>query len=891
MSDSRTSGALTVYVLPHTHWDREWYLPAGRLRQRLVALIDELLDDPTPTPFLLDGQAIVLEDYLAVRPDRREELSRRLQSGVLEAGPWYVLADELIPSGEALVRNLLAGRRVLRRLGAVAPTVLYSPDAFGHPAALPTLARGIGAPLVVLWRGYGGVRWPAGDTVRWAAPDGNETILFHLPRDGYEFGSALPVDDGAARDRWQRICAELQPRSSTGVLLVQNGADHHARQRELPRAIDALARAAAPAPVETVGLTRFAADLLARVTAQTLPVVHGELRDSYGYAWTLQGTFATRAAQKRRNAGIERLLLRETEPWSALVRLTRGTSLRPVTEEAWEILLQCHPHDTLCGCSIDAVATAAEARFDDAEAQASGIRDDAVIALIGHDPAAAREQRSAWQPMVLVRNAVARPRGGVAEVRLTSFIADEPVGPGSAGLIHRSVAPSVGVGDPALPIQFFRTEITQERIESPRHYPDNDIVAVKHALVWAPEQDGYSVTAYPLRHGPPGRARPPAPVIATREGMDNGLLQVAIGTDGRIDMARVASGWTAMDILRFEDVGERGDLYTHSPFGETIAATFRGTRVRHLGTLRADLETRWRLRVPRDIDARGSRTAALRRTNNVDLIVRLQLDAGAPFLRLLVEGDNTARDHRLRIRVRTGIARADVYADAMFGPVHRVPITVREADTRTETPPKTAPMHRYVSLFDATAGCTIIGDGLAEYEATRTGDVAVTLLRSVGLLSRSDLPERPGHAGWPEDTPAAQCLGPFAATFAIHPHGPRDDATIAAVDAVAENVLIPLTGTTLRSALAQYAPTPGLTLEGHGLAFGCAKESEDGAWIVLRCVNLLDHEVAGSWRLGVPLREARLARLDETQGDTVAVEGGTVRFTASARAVVTLLVR
>src|SRR3954468_24465840 len=98
-----------LHVVAHTHWDREWYHTAERFRQRLVALIDELLDDPPPAgeSFLLDGQPVLLDDYLAVRPDRGGELSSSLRDGRLEAGPWYVLADELIPGGEALVRNLL----------------------------------------------------------------------------------------------------------------------------------------------------------------------------------------------------------------------------------------------------------------------------------------------------------------------------------------------------------------------------------------------------------------------------------------------------------------------------------------------------------------------------------------------------------------------------------------------------------------------------------------------------------------------------------------------------------------------------------------------------------------------------------------------------------------
>ena len=243
---------LEIHVVAHTHWDREWYHTAERFRQRLVALVDALLDDP-PRPgesFLLDGQGIVLEDYLQVRPERAAELSVLLRDGRLEAGPWYVLADELIPSGEALVRNLLTGREVVRRLRGEPPPVLYCPDSFGHPAILPELAHGFGCSLIVLWRGYGSARWPAGDAALWRGPSGTTVPLYSLPPDGYEFGSSLPADVRQAHERWMRIRAALQPRSALGVTLLLNGADHHARQEGQREAVHALCAAAAPTRVE-----------------------------------------------------------------------------------------------------------------------------------------------------------------------------------------------------------------------------------------------------------------------------------------------------------------------------------------------------------------------------------------------------------------------------------------------------------------------------------------------------------------------------------------------------------------------------------------------------------------------------------------------------------------
>lgn len=883
-----------VHVISHTHWDREWYLPAGRFRQRLVALIDELLDAPGATaPFLLDGQAVVLDDYTEVRPARAAQLARAIRDGAIEAGPWYVLADELIPSGEALVRNLLAGRRTLRRLGAAPPPVLYSPDAFGHPAALPLISRGFGFELAVLWRGYGGARWPAGDTICWQAPDGTGVVAFHLPRDGYELGANLPSADDAARARWSAMFAALAPRSRTGVLLVQNGADHHALQTDHARALAALVRAAAPTPVERVTLRRFAAEVLARARAHSLPVVRGELRDSYGYTWTLQGTFGTRARQKRRNAHAERLLLRDAEPWSAIAARRRRTSRRHLLDAAWRTVLLSHPHDTLCGCSIDDVARAMDVRLDDALAQGAGIRDDAALDLIGHDPVAARTRRADWRSVVLVRNRAARPRGGVAELEIETFLADAPVGPGSTppDRVRQVVSPRLSGGD--VPVQLIATRRANRRLESPRHYPDNDLVETRRVVAWLPPVSGYSITPFPLDEGKGGAPLPQSSVTGTSEALDNGILRVQLDTDGTISLAAADGAWRIPRVVALEDVGDRGDLYTHSPFGPVrVEERFLRARIVSAGPLRADIETRWRIVLPSASDRRlAGATRDGRGVGFVDVRLRLRLEAGAPYLRVLVEGVNGAAGHRLRARFRTAVADARVWADAAFGPVERVPIAASDGERAIEQPPPTAPLHRYVSLFADDRGCTLVSDGLAEYEADAAGDVAITLIRAVGDLSRSDLPERPGHAGWPVPTPEAQMFGPFAAEFALFPHGPRTVETIDLIERTADDVLVPLVGTTLRSAISDYPAAGGLELEGAGLAFSAAKESDDGAWLVLRCVNLTEEPRQGTWRLPFAPVEAKLARLDETAIADAAMEGDRIVFDAGPRAVITILVR
>jgi mannosylglycerate hydrolase len=233
------------------------------------------------------------------------------------------------------------------------------------------------------------------------------------------------------------------------------------------------------------------------------------------------------------------------------------------------------------------------------------------------------------------------------------------------------------------------------------------------------------------------------------------------------------------------------------------------------------------------------------------------------------------------------------FADAAFASVQRErPINVPADAVQMEHPLATAPLHRCVSHFNSTSGVTVFSDGLTEYESA-DGAIWITLLRSVGELSRPELPERPGNAAWPAHTPLAQCMGPFEAQLGVMLHGPRTAESIDEIERTADDVLYPLVGETLRSALRMPTPKHGVTLDGVGLAFSSLKESDNGEWIVLRCFNLLDHEVRGSWAFGEgrTLREAQLARLDETPIGRAELAGNTIAFAAPPRGIVTILAR
>ncbi|MBL0173093.1 MAG: hypothetical protein IPP90_20865 [Gemmatimonadaceae bacterium] len=896
---SGTERPWSVHVVAHTHWDREWYHSAERFQARLVALIDALLDGQpdSAAPFLLDGQTIVLADYLAVKPERSGDVARALMSGALETGPWYVLADNLIPSAEAVIRNLEAGRRWLARLNATAPRVAYCPDTFGHPSALPAIAQGFGFVTAIVWRGFGGRSHPAVDTAWWVGPDSSRVLLYHLPPDGYEFGSALPTAPDAVAERWRHVASTMRPRNQTGVSLLLTGADHHARSPHLSQAIAQLQGAAERdgARVERNGLARASDELVQAAIRYeehggVLPVVRGELRDSYGYTWTLQGTLATRAHRKRRNAQLERALVRDVEPWTALAWLHAPVTAHFVSADGsltlaqlpalvahtWEMLLRTHPHDTLCGCSIDAVAAAVATRQRAVADAALELRDAALACALAHDRVAARDGPVAVSPLTVVRNRGARARGGMAELRVTETLGDVSVGPGSAG------APPVVIPDghrrPLLgncTVQPLREHVTHARRESPQHYPDTDLVRVHRLVAWMPVVPAFGVRVI----GPTDDALPvtPAPVVVreTPDGveLDNGRLRIMASSQG----VSIASGARRLDdVLGLETTVDLGDSYTPSLRGSPELLRLHTVRLGAQGPLRASVLLHWLWRHGRE---------------QVRVSTEIILDAGASHVRCDVRGWNARRNHRLQLVWRTDVPVPRVTADAAFGPVVRTSTAAVPDALPFEMPASTMPLHRWLSVHDDDRGVTLISDGLCE------GDpgghrLAVTLVRAIGELSRAELPERPGHAGWPSAIPAAQCQGRFAARVGLLLHGPWTDATLDDVEETAETVLLPLVGESWRDLAGDSRVLAGPTLAGDGLVASAVCLSTSGESLILRATNAASRAGCGVWTLpGNAAWRFRRCRMDGTpMGDWTASRGA-IPFDARSREVVTLEVQ
>jgi mannosylglycerate hydrolase len=389
---------LNIVLVPHTHWDREWYQTFQQFRIRLVHAVDKLLDilerDPDFSHFMLDGQTIVLDDYLEARPEEEDRLKKHTRSGRITVGPWYVQPDEFLVSGESLIRNLQVGLKRAAEFGEPM-RIGYVPDCFGHIAQLPQILQGVRIDNAVFWRGVGSEA--RASEFYWTAPDGTSTLVLHLAdRRGYSNARDMPLKPDEFVTYVELLIPPLLAKAATNTLLFMNGSDHLEPQDGLPATIKAAneqlarlnpvygtgdpgGRPGGPGGIHVyIGtLPQYVAavqEYLARVGADSLQTLSGEMRSSQ-FSHLLPSVLSTRMWIKQQNAQTEHLLERWLEPMTAWANKLGANYPAGLVRLAWKLLLQNHPHDSICGCSIDQVHAENSVRF----AQSQQIGEQLVI--------------------------------------------------------------------------------------------------------------------------------------------------------------------------------------------------------------------------------------------------------------------------------------------------------------------------------------------------------------------------------------------------------------------------------------------------------------------------------------------------------------------------------
>ncbi len=891
-----------VHVISHTHWDREWYLTREDYRLRLIDLVDAVLDrmdrDDKFTFFHLDGQTIVLEDYLEVRPDQTERLRRRIGGGRLLVGPWYVMPDMFLVSGEALVRNLALGHRLAESFGGVMRAG-YTPDPFGHVAQMPQILAGFGLDNVILWRGFGG---PRAEYI-WEGHDGTRTLLLHFPREGYCNAFRLPLLPPPVRSlEAAEVVARERARSAVSSVLLMAGIDHTEPHPDLLTLIGEIGASEGIA-VALSTLPAYVDGVRAAVAARevALEVVQGELRAGEDYSNLLPGVLSARTYLKKANVRAQALLEKVAEPLALFAWLAGEPHPSGVLAYAWKTLIENHPHDSICGCSIDEVHDENDTRFARVMQAAEGQVRRSLRAL-------ARRVEPAPDDTIrfLVVNTDIHPQQGTFDVlidlpvesaesgrMLDSDLFDAPLALFARG---SQIAALTDPDGRAIPFQEVSREERIEQWTSRIELPLAVRVERIH-LVCTLTLPSAGFLACDARFAPP--ATPSAPP-ASGSAIENDLLRITVNADGTLDVLDKRSGATYASVLEIEDVGDVGDEYNFSPPATDRRVTTRGrahARVTSIlaGPLRSALRIELTYETPRG--AATDRQSRVEETVTERVALDIELTEGSPVVAGRIALENRALDHRIRLLFPTGAGTvAESRADTAFGVVTRAAERFVPATPPPEAPVSAAPLQSFVDAGDAGRGVTVFSEGLMEYEVVRTGEgasIGLTVLRSVGWLSREDLRTRRGNAGPSLPTPGAQCLGAYDFRFAFAPrHAPPTEATLcdlARAFLAPPRVVVGTNGPRGNSPLGRRHSFLSVGTEPAGAVVASAlKKADDRDSVILRVFNPGERPVESVVRRDPGLREAHRTNLREQPQQQVPVSEGQARLTLGPRKIATL---
>jgi mannosylglycerate hydrolase len=829
----------TLHLVSHTHWDREWYLTFQQFRLKLVYMLDQLLDllesNPEFKHFMLDGQTIILDDYLEMRPEREAQIRQLVKEGRLLVGPWYILPDEFLVSPEAIIRNLLEGQRRARDFGGAMP-VGYLPDPFGHIGQMPQILRGFGLESACLQRGVGDEPlefW-------WQAPDGSKVFVTYL-WNGYGNAVGLPTSLPLTfASEIIRRRDDLLPHSPSGEhILLMHGNDHWTADKKIGEAITYVNRHPELMDGDLLIHSTLPAYLAAvKPVNMDLKTLTGELRSSRRHN-LLPGVLSTRIWIKLRNHECQALLEKWVEPFSAIAnivglppsgieRLSHPASL---VRKAWQYLLECHPHDSICGCSIDQVHEEMRPRFDQAHQIGNELiqQNLASLAASVHTYTLQNPAGAGVFATVVVFNPHSQSSTDQVKVELElleSQLGFEILDENGHVLPHQILDLQVqdlltlNLDRQAFKNLFRQMQVGRvngllanhltihregkrafiEVVMSENVLPEPDTWVHQQSLVEALLDDPSLETFHLKARSPqlvklvflaqdvPGigyrsfwirkrkakrKKREPARLSYHPRSyfMENKFLAVqALPDDGTISITHKASGRIFHGLNRFVDGGDRGDEYNYSPPPtDNLIQNGDITSINlYKGPVWQAIEINIEKLVPCALTA--DRQARSTKLVNLPITTRLTLTEGVPRLDFQTWVDNQALDHRLRVHFPLPFLPEKAFYDGHFELVER-PMELPLFDhTWPEQPRPEMPQRTFTAAEGQGIQFILANRGLPEIQVTKFsggGELALTLLRCVGWLSRDDIPERVGPAGPILPTPGAQLPGMHTFDYSI----------------------------------------------------------------------------------------------------------------------------
>ncbi|CQR48483.1 Mannosylglycerate hydrolase [Paraliobacillus sp. PM-2] len=783
----------TVHIISHTHWDREWYLPYEKHHVLLIDLMDELLQtfdqNSEFKSFHLDGHTIILDDYLQVRPEMREKVHQYVTEGRLQVGPWYILQDEFLTSSEANVRNLQYGMKDAKKWGGLAK-VGYFPDSFGNVSQAPQILKQAGIKTAIFGRGVKptGFNNEVSDTdifespyseMNWKSPDGS-SVLGVLFANWYCNGNEIPVNKEEAKGYWSDKIASMEKYAATSHLLMMNGCDHQPVQTNLPEAIKTAQKLYPSIKFKHSSFNDYI-DQMEISLLDNLKTVSGELRSQQTDGWgTLVNTASSRLYLKQLNRKGEVLLEKVAEPLSTFAYMLGAEYKHHLLEYSWKILMQNHPHDSICGCSVDEVHRAMETRFEKSRHVAEMIVDENLQFISNKVDTNSFEKYGENALPFVVYNTTGKERTGVVTVtldvqrqyfssgvnkkELKSFPIGDKTIVDSEGNMHACDVEDLGIHfGYDLPKNKFRQPYIARRIQVNFYASRVPALGLKtYACVPSVENTNSKKQT----------------LVTGENIMENSFLYVKIQNNGSLVVRDKVSGKIFTDLCIYEDTGDVGNEYMYKqPENDTTLTTEdvkAEIKLIEDTSYQAIYEINHKWQLPESatellefeqrelVDFKKRKATRSKKKIHFNITTYVSLEKESKGIDVKTTFTNQTKDHRLRVLFPTDIHTNIHRADSIFDVVTRN----NKPYEGWKNPDNSQHNQAFVDLSDKTSGLTIANYGLYEYEILqdKRQTIALTLLRSVGEL---------GDWGY-FPTPEAQCLGEHTVSFKIIPHQGED---------------------------------------------------------------------------------------------------------------------
>ena len=894
----------TYHVISNTHWDREWYQTHENYLARLVPLMDRLVSVMERQPnyrFLLDGQYIMVRDYLAAKPEKTETVKALISAGRLLCGPWYTQPLENLVSGEGLVRNLQYGIRYSEALGR-AERFSYEIDEFGHTSQLPQILQGFDIPSVMAWRGM-----PKGtkSVFVWRAPDGSAVHMFYS-KSGYGEATALPAaeDDftetidgvtlqrAGLRSRVERLRRLRKANSDSTQMLWLNGIDHSWAQPDILSVIGEINRLYPDVTVRQSTPDEYAAAVLADYEERGIPMqeITGELL--YIAEDVLESTNSLHPVQKQTHYAAETGLIRHTEPFTAAAWMLGMEYPAWALDRAWEYVLENHAHDSLGCCSVDGVYEQVMARYHASQALAGQITENALRHLM---------YCGTKEPALYLFNASSDAYAGCGIFRFAI-----PAGFGSERFALENEDGT------AVPMTILDAEKTSDVRYNPLYgHPTWGEKTEITAWLRVPEVPaaGYRrflIKADTAHHGK--RNRPlsyfsPRPLV-----MENEFLTVTINPDGTFIMRDKRNNAEYLEQMRFEDTGDAGHCYIHEPAeydGRTVYSSSAEITMLYDTPEGCAYRVKTFLTVPRGVEAdRKHRTAE---EAVITVTADIVLPADGKQLDIKLKINNTAENHRLRVLFPTvpvksenenRILPTESFSGQPFDCVFR-PIHAEFEPDVDEQPYPTHPMQDYCGVCGENWGLAVAAEGIYEYECTEDGTLALTVLRANDAIDCAAFLHDPAYR-----LNAAEVQGTVIQHLSLIPYDGKQESLLPLVSRAVNPPTAVVNRQPEDSVLTDYhvpervlgAVGTLFAMEGEGLRLTAVRHALAGDALIVRFWNPTDRDITGGIRMTLPGTKPYVCQpvtLEEKPaGAALAVdESGTAVFTVRAHGLYTVMIK